>query len=82
MSATTIPVSIEAFRDAVLDSESRCWSTAWADWCGPCSRLAPTLAQLADAESDRLVVLTAKSTVSLSSRLERSRVVDSRRVRR
>jgi len=40
------------FQDSVLESNTPVLVDFWAEWCGPCRMVAPTLDQLADERDD------------------------------
>lgn len=44
------------FSDAVLHSDKPVLVDFWADWCGPCRMLAPTVAQIAEEYADTIRV--------------------------
>jgi thioredoxin 1 len=48
--------SSEQFESAVLESDKPVLVDFYADWCPPCRRLAPVIAQLADEYAGRAVV--------------------------
>lgn len=53
---TTVHVSDAEFEAAVLQSATPVLVDYWAEWCGPCKVIAPTLEELAGELGDRLSV--------------------------
>lgn len=48
MAENVIEVTDDNFEEAVLNSDTPIVVDFWAEWCGPCKMIAPTLEQLAD----------------------------------
>jgi thioredoxin 1 len=54
----TKTVTDKTFNEAVVASEKPVLVDFWADWCGPCRMLAPTIEEIATTYADKLVVAT------------------------
>ncbi len=49
-------ISDDSFESDVLQSDKPVLVDFWAEWCGPCKQIGPTLEELSDDKSDALVV--------------------------
>ena len=56
MSENIIHVSDESFEQEVLQSDKPVLIDYWAEWCGPCKRIAPVLDEVASEYSDKIRV--------------------------
>ena len=56
MGQGTITVTDENWEELVTKSDKPILVDFWADWCGPCHIVAPTLEEIAVEKSDRMVV--------------------------
>ncbi len=52
----TTSVNSETFKSEVLDQTKLILVDFWAEWCGPCKQIAPTLEELAEKYSENLSV--------------------------
>ncbi|QAT16606.1 thioredoxin [Candidatus Velamenicoccus archaeovorus] len=51
-----IHLSDENFKKEVLESKIPCLVDFWAEWCGPCRRVAPVVEEIADEFQGRFKV--------------------------
>ncbi|MDX1661778.1 MAG: thioredoxin [Gemmatimonadota bacterium] len=52
----TVTVTDDTFEDEVEQADALTLVDFWAEWCGPCKMIAPTIEELAEEYSDRLKV--------------------------
>ncbi|MFQ5597103.1 MAG: thioredoxin [Nitrospiria bacterium] len=52
----TVKVTSESWDDEVIQSANPVMVDFWAEWCGPCKMIAPTIEELAKEYSGRLKV--------------------------
>ena len=53
---TTLKVTDETFERDVLKSAKPVLVDFWAEWCGPCKQIAPTLDQIAEELSEKVTI--------------------------
>ena len=55
--ATPVPVSDGTFDAEVLQAKGQVIADFWAEWCGPCKRVAPILDELAEEYAGQVKVV-------------------------
>jgi thioredoxin 1 len=61
MSELVLEVTDKNFKTEVLESDSLVLVDFWAEWCGPCRALAPTVERVAENHSDSINVCKINS---------------------
>ena len=56
MSGNTIEFKENSFKEDVLDSNKPVLVDFWAEWCGPCKILTPTIDEIAKEYIDKAIV--------------------------
>ena len=56
MSVNTVDFMQDSFKEEVLDSDKPVLVDFWAEWCGPCKMLTPTINEVADDYKDKAVI--------------------------
>ena len=52
----TVNVTDENFDAEVLNSDKTILVDFWAEWCGPCKQIGPTLEEISDEMSNEIIV--------------------------
>ena len=52
----TLSVTDENFETEVLKSEKPIVVDFWAEWCGPCKQIGPSLEEISDEMADKVII--------------------------
>ena len=55
--STLTNVNQDSFRSTVIESEVPVLVDFWAQWCGPCTKIAPVLEEIAQEYGDRVKIV-------------------------
>ena len=64
---TTVNITDENFEAKVLKSEKPILVDFWAEWCGPCKQIAPTLEEISEEMSDQVTIAKLNIDSELNS---------------
>ena len=53
---TTVNITDENFEAKVLKSEKPILVDSWAEWCGPCKQIGPTLEEISNEMANEIVI--------------------------
>ena len=54
---TLINITDEEFEDSILKNSGVCLVDFWAEWCGPCKAIAPSLEEISNEMANKLKVV-------------------------
>ena len=53
---STVKITDESFEKDVLQAQGPVLVDFWAEWCGPCKQIAPSLEQIAEELADQVTI--------------------------
>ena len=51
-----INVTDEEFQKTILDNKGLCLVDFWAEWCGPCKQIGPTLEEISNEMANEVII--------------------------
>ena len=65
--ANVIEITVESFENEVSNADKLTLVDFWAEWCGPCRKLAPVLDELANEYSEKVKFVKIKADENMQT---------------